>query len=246
MRVRRCWCSRLGAPTPAVLRQEGTATPATGPPALGPPLPWRPLPHVEPGVSDTAADRADGFREASLRCTSCVQRGPRLGRARHSSDRGWRTVELASARTWRTKCAAAEVVLLCAAWVSRASRRKSRTAAKRGWSPLSWGAEHRPRRVSPLSPPRRRPLMFNRTRWYVAPSSSAWCGVVHERSICWGRACRLFSRSPPGQQECTYEHARTHARTHVYVHTWPHMMSGRHAYAAHLLSVGPWVFIPRL
>ena len=47
---------------------------------------------------------------------------------------------------------------------------------ERGWPPVSWGAEPRPWRVSPLNPPpRRRPLLPSapsRTRWCVSESST--------------------------------------------------------------------------
>jgi len=136
---------------------------------------------------------------------SGVQRGPRRGRTVHSSAVGWRVVEVVSARRWpsglrrgstvalallpresiflggggekqstaTTTCAAAEGVLLCAAQVVLCSN-----IADRGWPPVSWGAEPRPWRVSPLSPPpRRRPLLPSasapsRTRWCVSESSN--------------------------------------------------------------------------
>ena len=75
--------------------------------------------------------------------------------------------------TATTTCAAAEGVLLCAAQVVLCSN-----IADRGWPPVSWGAEPRPWRVSPLSPPpRRRPLLPSasapsRTRWCVSESSN--------------------------------------------------------------------------
>ena len=70
-----------------------------------------------------------------------------------------------------TTCAAADGVLLCAAQVVLCSY-----ITERGWPPVSWGAEPRPWRVSPLSPPpRRRPLLPSapsRTRWCVSESST--------------------------------------------------------------------------
>ena len=132
----------------------------------------------------------------------CVQRGPRRGTTVPSSAVGWRVVEVVSARSWppslrgpvvalallppehlsggrgeekqsrtTTTCAAADGVLLCAAQVVLCSY-----ITERGWPPVSWGAEPRPWRVSPLSPPpRRRPLLPSapsRTRWCVSESST--------------------------------------------------------------------------
>jgi len=120
-RRRRCACGAAGARAWCRWHRQCSGMraprrPRRGPPALGPPASGPPLPHVKPGVGDNS------FREASLRCASCVQRGPRLGRARHSSDRG----ELGA------QVCVSHFFLLCAAWAWRASRRKLRTAAKRG------------------------------------------------------------------------------------------------------------------
>ena len=58
------------------------------------------------GVS-YAATRANEFREASLCCALCVQRAPHIGQTLHSSAVGWRVMELAPARTFTYKFAAA-------------------------------------------------------------------------------------------------------------------------------------------
>ena len=68
------------------------------------------------GVSYAAA-RANGFREASLCCALCAQRGPHIGQTLHSSAVGWRVMEVAPARTFTYKFAAAEGVLLCSAFL---------------------------------------------------------------------------------------------------------------------------------
>ena len=76
-----------------------------------------PLPYARiTGVSYAAA-RANGFREASLCCALCAQRGPHIGQTLHSSAVGWRVMEVAPARTFTYKFAAAEGVLLCSAFL---------------------------------------------------------------------------------------------------------------------------------
>ena len=109
--------------------------------------------------------------------------------------------------------AASEVLPLCAAPAGRESKRKTSAGAKRGWSPVVWGVQARSRRVSPLRRPRRRPLMpiapnLARTRWYVAPSSSACCACA-EPTMCLGRASRGLS--------CAQNRARVHGRACVCV-----------------------------
>jgi hypothetical protein len=146
------------------------------------------LPHIRRCGRCRTHGRANMFREASLRCASCAQARPVT---RMSASQLCCRVARSGTGVCQNldhKCTAAEGVLLCAACVWRESRRKSRAGAKRGWNPLLWGAEPRPRRVSPMSPPRRRLLMpctpnrTRRTRWLLPPPVCTQC-------VLWGHAC---------------------------------------------------------